>query len=170
MFSNRIRSTKRILSKSLPIIVFIIGHSGWTASIIVCHDGDTCKIERENKLITVRLAGIDAPETGQEGAIESRDFLLKLTKGKKLILACHGLSYGREVCKITVDGKDVQREMVRNGWALDYPKYSQRRYANEQTAAKKEHLGVWAQPSFVSPFCYNHTGVKDCNADATFQP
>jgi len=41
--------------------------------------------------------------------------------------------------------------MVRNGFALDWPKYSKGRYAPEQEAAKGEGAGMW-QGEFVEPW------------------
>ena len=33
--------------------------------------------------------------------------------------------------------------MVKNGYAFDYPKYSQNKFAKEQEYAKKNKIGLW---------------------------
>jgi endonuclease YncB( thermonuclease family) len=50
-----------------------------------------------------------------------------------------------------VDGADIGSEMVRQGWALDYERYSGGAYADEQKAAWVERAGLWAG-EFVPPW------------------
>jgi endonuclease YncB( thermonuclease family) len=138
--------------------------------VISCNDGDTCKIQQGKKLIKVRLAGIDAPETDQEGAEAARKFLLGLIQEKEITLKCIDSSMGRENCSVFVGSTDIQSEMVRAGWAFDYPKYSHGKYKSEQADAKKAGKGVWAFKSISSPYCYRYIGTKECNADKLYQP
>jgi endonuclease YncB( thermonuclease family) len=116
-------------------------------------DGDTIEIHGER----VRLNGIDAPETAQ---------LCKSEKGKAYRCgaaaaeALYGFlaasrptrcefverdRYGRFVGECyRADGTSVSAYLVRNGFALDYVKYSQGKYAKEEARAKQEKAGLWS--------------------------
>jgi endonuclease YncB( thermonuclease family) len=49
-----------------------------------------------------------------------------------------------------VAGQDVGAVMVRQGWALDYERYSGGAYAAEQLEAEQAQRGLWSG-SFVPP-------------------
>ena len=44
--------------------------------------------------------------------------------------------YGRIVAVCTVSGKDLSAELVRSGWAVEFTRYSDGRYAEAETAAR----------------------------------
>ncbi|WP_051228159.1 thermonuclease family protein [Pleomorphomonas oryzae] len=56
-----------------------------------------------------------------------------------------GRSYERvvAVCR-RADGADVNRWLVANGYAVNWPRYSKGRYADEQEKAQAARLGIWA--------------------------
>ena len=151
------------------MIILILLNLCFADSTIIekCNDGDTCTVKNSNQKI--RLSGIDAPENGQSYSIESKDYLLKLVQNKSVVLKCDGKSYKRDTCKIFVGKSDIQKQMVRNGWALDSPKYSHGLYSQDQTYAERNKLGMWAKGFKYSPYCYRHIGVKKCRADFKFQ-
>ncbi|WP_439626636.1 thermonuclease family protein [Shinella sp.] len=115
-------------------------------------DGDTIEIGGTR----VRFDGIDAPETrqtcldangakyrcGQQSALALDDFL---AASRPTTCTPKGKSWDRIVASCRrADGEDVNAWMVRNGHALDWPKYSRGRYAAEQTAAEASSAGIWA--------------------------
>lgn len=124
------------------------------ASVI---DGDTIEIHGTK----IRFNGVDAPEArqlcsrdgkpwrcGADAANALDTFLNKQTvtcsrKGKD--------RYKRVVGRCQVAGADVNTWMVRNGWAVDYEKYSGGEYKQAQGAAARERLGIWAS-TFVMPW------------------
>ncbi|MGL3111932.1 thermonuclease family protein [Bradyrhizobium sp. BR 1432] len=53
-------------------------------------------------------------------------------------------------------GPDVGQWLVANGHALDWPRYSKRKYEDAQRAAQKSQRGIWAG-SFIEPWKY-----RDC--------
>ena len=59
--------------------------------------------------------------------------------------------YGRRIgyCYAS-DGTDINRWMVRQGFAVAYRKYS-KRYVEAEEAAKQAEIGVW-QGAFVLPW------------------
>jgi endonuclease YncB( thermonuclease family) len=58
--------------------------------------------------------------------------------------------YGRTVAMCTVNGQDVGAAMVRQGWALDFERYSRGAYAAEQLAAEQARRGLWSG-AFIPP-------------------
>src|SRR5690606_21248696 len=56
----------------------------------------------------------------------------------------------RRIGRCTVDGLDLHKWLVRNGWALDFERYSHGRYKVDQRYAEEHGLGMW-QGCFVAP-------------------
>ena len=46
--------------------------------------------------------------------------------------------FGRKLGECFINKKSLSRLMVKNGYAFDYPKYSQNKFAKEQEYAKKK--------------------------------
>jgi len=125
------------------------------ASVI---DGDTLELADGKR---VRLWGIDAIEGSQVCRRDGQPWrcgddataaLRRLVDGRKLACGARDVDrHGRVVAVCRVNGADIGAEMVRQGWALDYEKYSRGAYADEQKAAWAERAGVWAG-DFVPPW------------------
>jgi endonuclease YncB( thermonuclease family) len=104
-------------------------------------DGDTIKIGG----IPVRLYGIDAPEGRQTCKRDGKTYncgkeatkaLANLIVGRSVQCEVIGKDdYGRALGVCTVADTELNRTMVRNGWALAFVKYSDR-YASDQDAAE----------------------------------
>ncbi|MDP9572384.1 UNVERIFIED_ORG: endonuclease YncB(thermonuclease family) [Agrobacterium larrymoorei] len=125
------------------------------ASVI---DGDTIEIAGTR----IRFDGIDAPESrqtcanpsgkpyrcGQASAAALDKFL---SQSRPTTCTATGKSYDRVVghC-VRADGADVNAWMVRNGHAIDWPKYSGGRYGAIQAEAQAERRGIWSG-SFQRP-------------------
>jgi endonuclease YncB( thermonuclease family) len=124
-------------------------------------DGDTLKIDGER----IRLWGMDAPELGQkckrqgvsyDCGITAREVLISLIG--KTRPECEKVNtdrYRRTVARCFVDGEDLGGLMVREGWALDYKRYSKGRYAAEQATARQARRGLWSG-EFIPPWEYRH--------------
>lgn len=150
---------------------FVFSLTANAATLISCHDGDTCKFLDGQRTVNVRFAGIDAPEAKQTGGKDARKFLLVLLANKNVQLKCDGKkSYKRKVCGVFVDGKDVAAEMVRAGWAWDVPKYSKRKYEKLMLAAQASRVGIWRNgvAGVLNPMCARARGKKSplCRAPA----
>jgi len=110
----------------------------------------------------IRLGGIDAPavdqlclnHTGERWTcgVAARDELIKHTDGKDW--TCHVRQAadrrGRVVARCEVDGEDVQKWMVKSGWALSYARVSHD-YDADEAAAREAKAGMW-QGAFIAPW------------------
>ena len=113
------------------------------------HDGDGLIVDG----LELRLSGIDAPELLQacqrDGKVwyagcAARDAVAEIVRGKKVF--CRDLgprTYGRPVVDCTADGKDLLDMIVRQGWAVDYRKFSDGKYADAEREAREAGRGIW---------------------------
>jgi endonuclease YncB( thermonuclease family) len=103
----------------------------------------------------IRLWGIDAPETRQncegrdgqnyECGRDSKAVMLELTRDRAVTCDPRDRDrYGRVVAVCRTEAGDINAAIVRRGWAVDWPRYSQGTYSREQEAARQEGLGVWS--------------------------
>lgn len=91
-------------------------------------DGDTIKVSGDGSKITIRLVGIDAPETskkknepGQPFSQKSTKYLAGLVLNKTVDVKSYGTGrYGRTLGVVFVNGIDVNLEMVKAGLAEVY--------------------------------------------------
>jgi endonuclease YncB( thermonuclease family) len=119
-------------------------------------DGDTIKVGS----IPVRFYGIDAPEGRQTCERNGKTYGCgkQATKALADLIAKQSVQceivgrddYGRVLGVCTVAGIELNRAMVRNGWAFAFAKYSDR-YVPDQDAAEAAKAGLWAG-SFVKPW------------------
>lgn len=127
------------------------------ASVI---DGDTIEIHGQR----IRFNGIDAPESWQTCSDESgakygcgtvSADALDAFLAKSRPTTCEQIDtdrYGRAVADcFRADGLSVACWLVRNGYALDWPRYSKGAFAAVQQVARRDRLGMW-QGEFVQPW------------------
>ncbi len=101
-------------------------------------DGDTIRIGK----VSLRLAGIDAPELEHPWGKKAKWELVQLCKGQVITAEIEPeLSYDRLVATCFLpDGRDLSAEMVRLGLALDWPKFSGGKCALlEPEGVRKKH-------------------------------
>ncbi len=101
-------------------------------------DGDTIKIGN----VSLRLAGIDAPELDHPWGKRAKWELIRICKGQEVTARLEpAISYDRVVATCFLpDGRDLSAEMVKAGMALDWPKFSGGKYAHlEGEGLRKKH-------------------------------
>jgi endonuclease YncB( thermonuclease family) len=109
----------------------------------------------------IRLGGIDAPSADQlclnnsgerwTCGVAARDELIKHADNKTW--TCHTQRTdrrGRVVARCEVDGEDIQKWLVKNGWALSYTRFSHD-YDEDEKAAREAKAGMW-QGAFIAPW------------------
>jgi endonuclease YncB( thermonuclease family) len=139
-----------------------------TASVV---DGDTLEVRGER----IRLYGIDAPESsqvckrsngkqwrcGQQAALALSEHI-----GRRPV-SCDGRgkdSYGRTIAVCSVNGVDLNKWLVAEGWAVAYRKYSLD-YVDAETEARVQGVGIWSG-SFDMPGDYRKQRWADASSQA----
>lgn len=127
-------------------------------------DGDTIEVHGRR----IRLHGIDAPELQQEcrrdvgrGAapyacgVEAKSALERIIRGNIVLCKPKGCdAYGRILGACTARSIDIGREMVRQGWAVAYTRYSLA-YLLEEIEARLANRALWAG-DFETPENWRH--------------
>jgi endonuclease YncB( thermonuclease family) len=139
----------------------------YSGKVVSVTDGDTVDvaIDPSGMVQSVRLAGIDAPETEQTFGAQSTQHLSAVVSGKRITLDCENeRSYGRLICKIWLpDGQDVDLDQVKIGMAWHYKQYEDEQspadrvaYAAAECTAIKSKIGLWADPNPIQPQDFRH--------------
>ncbi len=134
-------------------------------------DGDTVHVTMaEGTKLTIRLYGIDAPETekvnhrtgvvskpGQPYGEEAEKALKEKVLGKKARVVIMDIDrYRRSVSVLYLDNRDINREMVKEGYAWAYTEYLRGPYASEyieaENEARRKKLGLWHQANPLPPW------------------
>lgn len=147
--------------KKLLLIIILFSYSlpaqQVTGKIIKIKDGDTAVLLTQNKeQINIRLNGIDAPEKSQNYGQKSKQYLSDLIFGKQVGVKTHGSDiYGRVLGDIFLSGRNINYEMVRNGYAWMYRKYTNDKNLDKlELEAKSAKRGLWADPHAIPPWDY----------------
>ena len=151
----------QILSIIFFIFILFINNSSFAKNIIgkaEIIDGDTIHIGA-NK---IRLHGIDAPETKQTCIIDLQEWfcgkqstieLQKLINDQTVKCIVNDIDiYNRFVAVCLVDTINLNKLMVKNGWALAYRYYSTD-YIIEEKFARDHNLGIW-KSQFLEPYIF----------------
>ena len=123
--------------------------------VIKVADGDTLTLLGDsNKKIRIRLAGIDTPERKQPFGHTAKNALAKLVFQKKILIKTQTKDrYGRTVGVVFLDNLNVNNELVRQGMAWVYKKYTDNEKLYELEAqAKTRRIGLWADETPVAPW------------------
>src|SRR5689334_24508030 len=171
-----------MIQRILPAIVLLLLPAAAVAApadltgIAKVREGDTVLIGTTR----IRLGGIDAPSLDQlcinpsgerwTCGVSARDELIKHADGKTW--TCHPRQVadrrGRLVARCEVDGEDIQKWLVRSGWALSYKQFSHD-YDADEAVAREEKAGMW-RGAFVAPWDWRVRNKKTVILGATKPP
>ena len=128
-------------------------------------DGDTLKINNKK----IRFSGIDAPESYFFGKkqlciLNNIEILCGKLSKEKLIekignqtvnckIEKNKDQYSRLIGECFLKNESLSVFMVKNGYAFDYPKYSNGKFRKYQIYAEKLSLGLW-QMQFEYPWIW----------------
>lgn len=127
----------------------------FTGRVVGVSDGDTIEVLRAGRAVRVRLQGIDCPESHQAYGTRAKQFTAELVFGKTVAVQVHGTDqYGRILGEVILpDGRSLNRELVRNGYAWWY-----RRYPGDpvlpqlEEEARRERRGLWRDRHPIPPW------------------
>lgn len=120
-------------------------------------DGDTISVEYGSVVESVRLIGINAPESGECFSREATAALMDLVEGREVSLVrdvSDRDQFGRLLRTVMVEGEDVGARLVREGYAIarEYPPDTALAevYAAAQSAAQAAGAGLWGTAGCTS--------------------
>ncbi len=148
-------------------------------TLVSVGDGDTVRVRRGNETITVRLACIDTPETGQAPWGEQAANRLKqlLPVGQAVqVREVDVDQYGRTVGELFLGNQSVNLMRVKEGQAVVYTQYlsgcseTKEQYLDAEAQAKAQKLGFWNQPNPVMPWDFRRGGQSNNQPSANASP
>nr|DAY32750.1 MAG TPA: nuclease-like protein [Caudoviricetes sp.] len=133
-------------------LLFISMSFAGSIKIIKIYDGDTITaLTSQKEKIKIRLYGIDAPELKQPFGKASKRHLIDLISKKSLIINEKGKDkYGRTLAVLYNGGQDINAQMVIDGYAWAYDKFS-KDYVAFQQSAKMLQKGLWIDKDVIRP-------------------
>ncbi len=165
----------RFLFALLLLLLPAIAEAADVSGIPKIHDGDQVQFGNTK----IRLGGIDAPSVDQlclntKGerwtcGVAARDELARHVENKSW--TCHVQQTdrrGRIVARCEVDGEDIQKWMVKSGWALSYVRFSHD-YDADEKAARDAKAGMW-QGAFIAPWDWRVRNKKTAILGAAKPP
>ncbi|MCS7309384.1 MAG: thermonuclease family protein [Armatimonadetes bacterium] len=123
--------------------------------VVGVSDGDTIEVMRAGRAVRVRLEGIDCPESGQAYGTRAKQFTSELVFGKEVAVQVRGTDqYGRILGEVILpDGRSLNRELVRNGYAWWYRRYSNDPVLQQlEEEARRERRGLWRDRNPIPPW------------------
>ncbi len=146
-----------------PIFIF----SQYTGKVIGIKDGDTVVIlDSLKNQITLRLADVDCPESGQPFGKNAKKFTSDQVFGKTVKYYITTTDrYGRSIAKIYYDnGKYLSEEIIKNGLGWWYSKYSKDKNLGKlEDEASSKKLGLFQDPNAVPPWIYREQKRNSLN-------
>lgn len=127
--------------------------------VIGISDGDTFRLLVGTKTYKIRLNGIDCPEMKQSYGMRAKQYTSNLIYRKYVRAEKRDMDrYGRFVCDVYIpDSTNVNEELVKNGYAWHFKKYSKdKRLAELEIQARENKLGLWADPNPIPPWEFRH--------------
>ena len=156
--------------KPFLFVLIILALIGWTGSanaatfqgkVVHIADGDTITVLNEAKKETkIRLNGIDCPEKGQAFGNKATEFTKDLVALQTVTVNTFGQDrYGRTIGDVILnDGRNLNRELVGEGWCWWYREYAPGDMVLEklETEAREARKGLWKDPHPIPPWDFRH--------------
>ena len=133
------------------------------ATVLSIGDGDTIRVRQGGRVVTVRLACVDAPETAQSpwGQQARRSLQQRLPIGREVTLDVKTTDrYGRTVAEV-IAAINVNLALVEDGQAFAYRQYlggcNAKEYLDAECRASRRRLGIWQVPGGITrPWDFRH--------------
>jgi micrococcal nuclease len=131
---------------------------GQEGRVVGVKDGDTIEVLVDGKAIVVRFEHVDCPEIGggQPYSRVAKEFVSNLCFGKEVKLVSKGTKdrYGRLIAVVyTKEGVNVNLELVKNGLAWHYKRYSSDAvYDEAEVSARANRINIWSFGEPVAPW------------------
>ena len=143
----------------------------WSGRCILVIDGDTVLVQRGERVATVRLWGIDAPENAQPYGSLARRFAAERAQGQTVKVEVKGYDrYGRTLGYVWLpSGRVLNEELLKNGlaWWYQYFNPHQSDLAALEAAARQHKTGLWLASSPVAPWDFRRSS-REARTNSVF--
>ena len=166
---KRLTLPLQLRAKMIGLAMFIGGFMGLitsaqldpiTARVERVIDGDTIQVRFEGKSYTVRLIGVDTPETKhptkavQYFGREASAFTKAALEGKTVLLQKDRTGdtvdrYGRWLRYVLLDGDNFNARLIRDGYAHAYRRFpfsKRTEFIRLEEQARQRRIGLWNRP------------------------
>jgi micrococcal nuclease len=135
--------------------------------VVYVTDGDTLTLQVKNKQYVIRLLGIDAPEDDQPFGKQAAKTLSDKVFKKTVKVDTYGKDvYGNTLGIVDLEGKNINLELVKEGFAWHYAAYSaSKTLAHAEDEAKKAKIGLWADENPIPPWQWRLQTKADNSQD-----
>jgi micrococcal nuclease len=140
---------------ALALLVLAVCAEAFPGKVIGVTDGETLTVLHDQRPETVRLNGIDAPETGQAFGTRAKQYTSALAFGQVVEVVVRDQDrYGRTVADVPLpDGRSLNQEIVPAGFAWQFRKYSNdATLAAAEAEARAARRGLWVDAHPVAPW------------------
>ena len=152
---SRWLSINRLFAPLLLLFTLSAQAETLEGKVIKIADGDTLTLlTPSNQQVKIRLAGVDTPERKQPFGNKAKQALSNLAFQKQALVEIAAKDrYGRTIGVVFVDGLNVNAELVKQGMAWVYRKYTddERLYILE-SEAKQAKRGLWLDENPIPPW------------------
>jgi endonuclease YncB( thermonuclease family) len=138
---------------------FQAGKKAFTGKVVGVTDGDTIVVLDSNKKQhRIRLGEIDTPEKTQAFGTQAKQALSQKIYYKNVrVYFKEKDRYGRIIGTVGYLGRNINAEMVKEGFAWHYKRYSKSKVLDEfERTAKLNKLGLWKGKLAVAPWDFRH--------------
>lgn len=132
----------------LFVAAIAAGADTLTGKVVSVADGDTITILVDSARVKIRLAEIDAPERGQPWGKRAQQALTGKVAGHVVQVETRfNDRYGRRVGHVVYSGRDINRELVREGHAWVYRHWLRDpTLLDDEAQARDARAGLWRLP------------------------
>lgn len=125
--------------------------------VVEVKDGDTCVVSTPNARLTVRLWGVDAPESEQPYGPYATEAAQRVVRGEACrVVVKDSDRYGRIVGRVVTtedEELDLGRCLARSGYAWYSRRYDTSDILEEcERRAREEEAGLWRQADPTPPW------------------
>ena len=149
---------KKLILSVLVVLAAAINVFAFEAKVIGISDGDTIKVLLFDKQqMSLRLYGVDSPESGQDYGKKAKEFTSNAVFGKTVEVQDMGDGkFGRRAAIVSINGTVLNEELLKNGFAWHYEDYckipASATWAQYAAKAKEQGLGLWAGKNPLEPW------------------
>ena len=150
-----------ILSIFLLLITSVSQSFAWQGKVVGVTDGDTITVMHDDVGENIRLYGVDSPEKRQPFGKKSKQFTSEMVFGEVVeVTPVKKDRYNRTVGIVHVDGKSLNEELVKHGFAWVHTRYCGKaicvKWLDLEQKAKTNKFGLWTLPDPTPPWQYRY--------------